>query len=356
LRVNNTHKKNILPITLVIPHRNRADEIKRCLQSLQKSYAIPQTIFIIDDCSYNRQQQLLGEIVSEFSNISIKLFCFNQHVGTSDAKNLGLLYSTTPYIWFLDSDTEIINPDALELGFQLLEKHLDIGVVGSEIVEDRNLQRYLRETYLLKSLWSTFIHHPINNNFKKEVDITPTCNFLTRTNLIKEIGGFHSKLENGEDKLACLQIRKLKYKIIIDSQFGVLHHQSPTARAQFLKRVRVTFRDIAFIYGATNKFWELITYPVICIQCLNKLYKNNMEMYHVIGHHNDNPEIMQTPKIYDFFKKLLTLIKILIQYVLANKTYMSIKGFYFHISNRNNFHNFEDNMRKLPMKLKEIET
>tara|TARA_Y100000310_G_C20436857_1_gene694150 strand:- start:558 stop:803 length:246 start_codon:yes stop_codon:yes gene_type:complete len=81
-----------------------------------------------------------------------------------------------------------------------------------------------------------------------------------------------------------------------------------------------------------------------------------MEMYHVIGHHNDNPEIMQTPKIYDFFKKLLTLIKILIQYVLANKTYMSIKGFYFHISNRNNFHNFEDNMRKLPMKLKEIET
>lgn len=334
------------PVTLVIPHRNRAEEVRRCLRSLQRAKTIPQEVLLVDDCSQAEQQRLLRDILSEFKNLDVKLFCYSEHVGRSDAKNLGILKTRTPYIWFLDSDTEMINPDALEAGYQLLDKNPSIGVVGAEIVEDCNRQRYVREAYLLRSLWSAFIHHPGGNDLRKEVDIIPTCNFLTRTDLIREIGGFHSKLENGEDKLACLQIRGLGYRIFLDSRFGVLHRQSPAERAQFLTRVCVTFGDVAFIYGATSSFWKLAAFHINCMLSLRKLYKNNMEMYRVFSNHQATLDIGRGLSFRDRVKRLRDIGKLMVQYILANKTYMSVKGYCFRLTSKMNPLTVQDRTRQ----------
>ena len=325
-----------LPVTLVIPHRNRADEIKRCIKSLQESKTIPQEVFIIDDCSQAEQRQLLQEIISGCANLNIRLFLYDEHVGRSDAKNLGILKTRTPYIWFLDSDTEMVNPDALEAGYQLIDKNPAIGVVGGEIVEDSSRQRYIRETYLLKSLWSGFVDHPGGSDIQKEADIVPTCNFLTRTSLMKEIGGFHSKIEHGEDKLACLQIRELGYRIFLDSCFGVLHHQSSAERMQFFTVACATFRDTAFIYGATNNFWKLIAFHINCMLSVPKLYRNNMERYRIFMPHK---AVLETGQGYGFWvsiKRLRDIGRLTAQYVLANKTYMSLKGYHFRLTNKKN--------------------
>lgn len=323
-----------LAVTLVIPHRNRSDEIQRCFRSLQTAKAIPQEVIVVDDCSRIEEQRLLYDIISEFKNLNIKMFCHNEHLGTANAKNLGILKPQTPYIWFLDSDTEMINPDALEVGCQILDKNPDIGVVGAEIVEDSNRQRYVREAYLLRSLWSAFIHHPLGEDIRKEVAFVATCNFLTRTDLIKEIGGFHSKLENGEDKLACLQIRALGYKIFLDSRFGVLHYRSLIDKPQFWMRVRITFRDCAFIYGATGNFWKLATFHLNCALSLWKLYKNNMEMYRIFIFHQDTLATGQRLHFWDWLNLLGNTVKLMVQYVLANKTYMLLKGYCFRLTNK----------------------
>ncbi len=318
-----------LPVTLVIPHRNRADEIRRCLRSLREAKTIPQEILVVDDCSQAKQLQLLRNVLSEFKNLNVTLFCYSEHMGTSDAKNLGISETQTPYIWFLDSDTEIINPNALEIGCQLLDKNSDIGVVGAEIVEDYNCQRYVREAYLLKSLWTAYIHHPGGNDIRKEVDVIATNNFLTRTNLMEEIGGFHSKIVDGEDKLACLQIRELGYSIFLDSRCGVLHHRTFTERAQFLTRVRIHFRDAAFIYGATSNFWKVAAFHINCMFSLWKHYKNRMEMYQIFVHHQDTLKTNQNR-----ISKLVDMGKLMVQYILANKTYMSVKGYCFRLKGR----------------------
>ena len=43
--------KNILPITIVIPHRNRINEIKVCVKSIQALSPLPSKVHIIDDFS-----------------------------------------------------------------------------------------------------------------------------------------------------------------------------------------------------------------------------------------------------------------------------------------------------------------
>ena len=57
-----------------------------------------------------------------------------------DAKNLAIVYTKTPYIWFLDSDTEIITFNVLEMGCEILDNNPTLGVIGAEIVRDKNVQ------------------------------------------------------------------------------------------------------------------------------------------------------------------------------------------------------------------------
>lgn len=330
-------------VTLVIPHRNRVDELRKCLRSFQGVKTIPQETVIIDDCSQAEQQRLLRGIPFEFKDLNIKLFCYSERVGTSEAKNFGLSKAKTPYVWFLDSDTQIINPDTLEVGCQLLDNNPSIGVVGAEIVEDSNHRRYVREAYLLRSLWSAFLHHPLGGDIRKEVAFLATCNFLTRTDLIKDIGGFHSKLENGEDKLASLQIRALGYKIFLDSRFGVLHYRSLIDKPQFWTRARITFRDCAFIYGATNRFWKLATFHIDCMLSLWKLYKNNMEMFRIFIHHQDGLDVNHNSH---WVMRIRQILRLMVQYVLANKTYMALKGYCFRLTSKMNSQTIQERARQ----------
>jgi len=335
----------IAPVTLVIPHRNRAYDIQRNLKSFQNLKTIPQEIIIVDDFSKPDQRRLLRDILFEFKNLNIKLFFFREHLGTSNAKNLGLINTQTPYIWFLDSDTEIINTDTLEIGCQILDQNPAIGVLGTEIVKDRNNQHHIREQYLLKNLWSAFIYHPIKKVFQKEVDFISSCNFLTRTKLINEIGGFHNKLESGEDKLACIQIQKLNYKILLDTRFAVLHHQSLENRKDFLTRARIKFRDDAFIYGTTSNIWKLLLLNIIFIISMPEFYKNTTKIYRQYGNaaainSKDTWDTSRSFNPINLIGKFITLGKIMLQYFLANKTYMAIKGYYYNKKNKRNFQKF----------------
>ena len=340
------------PVTIVIPHRNRVDEILRSLKSLQTFQTVPQEVIIVDDFSYPDQQRLLRDILSKFKNINIKLFCFSKHVGTSDAKNLGLFNTRTPYIWFLDSDTEIISTDTLEVGCQILDKNPDVGVVGTEIIKGRHNQRYIREQYLLKTFWSAYIYHPVTKVFRKEVDFISTCNFLTRTKILEKIGGFHSLLENGEDKLACIQIQKLNYKILLDTRFAVLHHQSPTSREDFLTRVRIQFRDVAFIYGTVSSIWKLAAFHVNCVLSMLEYYKHITKNYRLYGNPSainskDTLDTSRSFKLLNLINRLINIVKVIIHYILANKTYMFLKGYYLNKKNKKDLKTIKIHLSKL---------
>lgn len=61
---------------------------------------------------------------------------------------------------------------------------------------------------------------------RQEVDDYPSCNFLVRKSVMRQIGGFNTKFWPGEDTIFCLDItKKLKKKIIYDPTVLVYHHR-----------------------------------------------------------------------------------------------------------------------------------
>jgi GT2 family glycosyltransferase len=60
------------------------------------------------------------------------------------------------------------------------------------------------------------------------VDDYPSCNFLVRHSIFKQLGGFNTQFWPGEDTKLCLEITKdLGKKIIYDPTVLVFHHRRP---------------------------------------------------------------------------------------------------------------------------------
>jgi len=63
---------------------------------------------------------------------------------------------------------------------------------------------------------------------RREVDDFPSCNFLVRQEIFRELGGFKTDFWPGEDTKLCLEItKKLGKKIIYDPFVYVWHHRRP---------------------------------------------------------------------------------------------------------------------------------
>ena len=306
--------KNILPITIVIPHRNRINEIKVCVKSIQALSPLPSKVHIIDDFSDAEQIKNLRLYISQIKNLNIILSFHDKHLGTSVAKNLGTQQAQTPYIWFLDSDTEFLEYDTLDIGFKTLEQNSNVGITGAEIVRGPKDRFYLKEYYHLPSKWTACKNHLLESTIQKNVKILTTCNFLTRVELMTRIGGFNKELATSEDKLACMQIEKLGYKIYLDSRLKVLHHVSPKERPQFYSRAKTFFRDFAFVYGATSSFKKLFFFHALLLLSIWPMIKS------------DRGEIASTSS---FFGKIIYFTKLVSAYFAAKSIPRMIKGYRF---------------------------
>lgn len=125
--------------------------------------------------------------------------------------------------------------------------------------DDRLLQRAGGLVYS-----SFLVSGPHNRRYipkpKCEVDDYPSCNFLIRKDVFRNIGGFNTNFWPGEDTVLCLKITKgLNKKIIYDPAVLVYHHRRPLYiphlkqiksyalhRGYFVKRFPVTSMRLSY--------------------------------------------------------------------------------------------------------------
>jgi len=85
------------PVTVVVPVRDRRDQLARLLASLGEVPCI-----VVDDCSVNAAE--VEKIVRDAGSEYLRL---NEHSGPAAARNAGLAKSTSPLVAFIDSDCTV---------------------------------------------------------------------------------------------------------------------------------------------------------------------------------------------------------------------------------------------------------
>ena len=218
-------------VSIIIPTYNRAEKLKKSIDSvLQQTYPYFE-LLIVDDASTDQTEY----IVESFHDKRLRYIKNEKNVGPSVARNIGIRNAQYEYIAFNDSD-DIWMKDKLEKQIHKMENQKQFGMVycayylGDEKkkikIPSDLFSRSDLEGDIFQSLW------------KANKIGTPTI--LVKRECIEHVGAFNEDLHSIEDWEFVLRIAS-HYKIGYINEILVSAHQSNTGVNSDMKSKAETF-------------------------------------------------------------------------------------------------------------------
>ncbi len=214
------------PVTVIIPAKDRAEELKGCLESVftQEYPADMIEVIVIDDGSRD-------ETAGVARSFPCKLLSLEKSRGQSFCRNLGAGAGKGEILAFLDSDCIAAKTWLRDL--VPLFQWGRVGAVGGRVdgyFEESGLDRY-------ESAFSSLSmgKHMIYGANDESLVYAPTCNLLTRKAVYAEIGGIRDNMHVGEDVDFCWRMRARGHALLY-VPFGSVKHKHRNRLLAMLKR------------------------------------------------------------------------------------------------------------------------
>ena len=225
-------------VTVIIPVRNRPDEVSECLSSLEKlDYPSDKLeIVVVDDAS----DDSTPEIVSGFP---VRLIKNTERMQASYCRNRGAEEAKGEILAFLDSDCT-----AHPLWLKELVPGFDDntnGAVGGKV--DSRFDKKIIDRY--ENVSSSLNMGERSRSSKEEGNFfyLPACNLLVKKDIFLNLGGFNIKLNIGEDVDFCWRLSNRGFEIEYRPNGTVFHRHRNKTGAFFIRR---------FQYGTSEPFLQ----------------------------------------------------------------------------------------------------
>ncbi len=184
-------------VSIIVPVRNRPQEIRACLTSLL-SLSYPEgkrEIIVVDDASDDETPN----VVEAFP---VTLHRMRERHGASSCRNWGARHSHGEILCFLDSDCLA---DAAWLD-ELLPVFRNPAVAAVGGLVDSHDDRTVLDRYEKVKSSLHMGSHPTDSSMGNRFFYLPACNFAVRREMFFDVGGFRESLEVGEDVDLCWRI------------------------------------------------------------------------------------------------------------------------------------------------------
>lgn len=136
-------------ISFVIPVYNAENTIERCINSILKQSYLNFEIILINDGSKDETQNICKKLDMKDSRIH---FINKINEGVSKTRNLGIQMASGKYIWFVDADDELPEPDCLSIIIEQMSKHnTDLCVGGFWENTDQYVCKFQTENISIKN-------------------------------------------------------------------------------------------------------------------------------------------------------------------------------------------------------------
>lgn len=220
-------KKDETPfVSVIIPVRNRPEDMADCLKSLL-NLAYPKDkleIIVVDDGSTD-------DTVTVVKSFGVTVVSNEESKGQAFSRNMGEANANGEILAFLDSDCTV-HPDWLKEITQFFSLP-GLGGVGGFVAS------YFRESLIdrYEEAFSSLNmgQHIIFDSNSVSNFYLPSCNFFVRREVFQEIGGFKPGMHLGEDVDLSWRIRE-KGHALLYLPFGVVSHKHRNILGKMLKR------------------------------------------------------------------------------------------------------------------------
>jgi len=213
-------------VTVIIPAKDRAEELRGCLESVfaQEYRAGMIEVIVIDDGSRD-------ETAAVARSFPCRVFSLEKSRGQSFCRNLGAGEGKGEILAFLDSDCIAAKTWLRDL--VPLFQWGGVGAVGGRVDGYFDRSRLDRYENAFSSL--SMGKHMIYGANDDSLAYAPTCNLLTRKAVYTEIGGIRDDMHVGEDVDFCWRMRARGHALLY-VPYGAVSHKHRNHLPAMLKR------------------------------------------------------------------------------------------------------------------------
>jgi GT2 family glycosyltransferase len=246
-----------------------------CIDSIiAKSQGFSYELIVIDNASHDDSQAI---ICRKFGN-KIQFVANSENGGTARSFNQGARLSQGKYLFFINTDTLLINNAILILKL-FLDAHTNVGIVGGNLYNSNyqpthsfcrklSIKEYKKETSILYLAFLKLFRVPLSMQFnysKKPMEVEYICgaDFFVRKDLYLSIGGYDEDIFiYGDDFLFSYQCKKEGYLSYSVPDAKIIHFEGNSfkkdlksfSEKRFLTILKGTGTAMEKAYGPGSKY------------------------------------------------------------------------------------------------------
>ncbi len=232
-------------ISILIPTKDHAEDLKRCVTSItDKSTYKNLEIIIIENGSSEKETFIFYDELKKKDNI--KIIKWEKPFNYSACNNFVAASSTGDILLFLNNDTEVINPDWLERMIEHVQRK-EVGAVGAKLYYPDNSVQHGGVIIDNKSLARHLYRHAPKDDtgyfgrlktVQNVSAVTGAC-LMVKKEVFEEAGRFDEKFALAfNDTDLCLKIRQMGY-LIVWTPYAELYHYECKTRGTLDSREKV---------------------------------------------------------------------------------------------------------------------
>jgi GT2 family glycosyltransferase len=228
-------------VTMVIPSRDAADYLQRCLGSIFEKTSYPSFDVIVVD---NETQD--ADALEVLARYPVEVVRLAGNFNFSRANNLGLAQARGDFVLFLNNDTEVVDSEWL----QTLVWHAELPGVGGVapllLYPDGTVQHAgvvlgFRGTadHVMRGFPSDADGYAGSLSCTREVAAVTAACLMTPRRIVENVGGFNEYFATHyQDVDLCLRLRAAGHRLLVTPRTMLIHHESGTRgpRYDFLDR------------------------------------------------------------------------------------------------------------------------
>ena len=127
---------NVLPVTAVIPTRNRAESLRKTFESLLNQKSIPSEVIVVDGSEGKGTEEVVQEFQERALGRCDTMLVKAKTLGAAIQRNQGVALATQPWIWFIDDDI-FFEPHCVDLLWDAAQSDPNVGGVNALITNQQ---------------------------------------------------------------------------------------------------------------------------------------------------------------------------------------------------------------------------
>lgn len=208
-------------LTVVVPVRDRAEQLDRCLAAL-----VPLRVVVVDDASHDPEA-----VARVARRHGATLVALTSNIGPAGARNAGLSHVATPLVAFVDSDVTVDAAALLDLARHFADPR--VALVGPRVVGHPRSSRprwFERYDVAASSLDLGRVGSQVSPG--AEVGWLPSACLVGRTDLLRspEVAGFEDSWRVAEDVDLVWRLAGAGHVVRYDPRTEAHHDIRPSVR------------------------------------------------------------------------------------------------------------------------------